>query len=133
MSDCSMAPLAPGEIVDYMISHGGTYQVGTDGQIYKVQLPESVFKGAKKVELPAPGPARVKGRLVEAQRRLREAGAVPARVVMTMWTADQLLTWYTGLEAEVMPDGVLEQGLDFIVYSQDPNEYAEDEEVDDVE
>lgn len=134
-TDCSARPLSPEEIIDYMLSHGGTYQVGQDKQIYKVDLPEPVFKGAKVVELPGPGPARVKRRLDEAQRRLREAGGVPARVTMTMWTADQLLTWYTGLETEVMPDGVLERDLDFIVYSEDPHEYdppelLETEEVD---
>lgn len=41
------------EIVDFMLSHGGTYQVGRDGLIYRVELPEPVFKGAKTYVIPA--------------------------------------------------------------------------------
>ena len=133
MSDCSARPLTPEEIIDYMLSHGGTYQVGQDGQIYKVDLPEPVLKGAKVYALPPSTAARCKQRLDEAQRLLREKDAVPARVEMTEWMAGKLLTWYTGLEAEVYPYGVLEDGLDFIVYSEDPHENDPPEVIDDAE
>lgn len=43
---------SPEEIVAYMLSHGGTYIVGNDKNIYKVVLPEPVFEGAKTYVIP---------------------------------------------------------------------------------